>query len=80
MEILLILVAFCFGVSAGTFGVLYLKSKVTYSGTINVLQGPDTTTYSLELNYEPEKLETIRVATFEVKPAVKVDSNLNPLK
>lgn len=60
--------------------MLYLMRGFKYTGIINVFQSPEKTTYSLELNHEPEELETKKRALFKVQPSVKVDANMQPLE
>jgi hypothetical protein len=44
----------------------YNNSDARFSGDINVIQGEDKTTYSLELNHSPEELEAKKEAIFKV--------------
>lgn len=47
----------------------YDKSNAKFDGNINVFKTPEKTTYLLELNTAPDKLETMQTATFKVVQA-----------
>jgi len=48
--------------------VLFLKGQRLYSGTIHVKKTEDKIIYSLELEHDPEELETKKEVVFKVHP------------
>jgi hypothetical protein len=66
MEILLFILIFYAGVFAGFGMKTWLYSRYSYSGTINVTKGVDKTLYLLELDDDPEELETKKEVVFKV--------------